>query len=318
MINKLKKMINKLKKMINKLKKIISFPSNVLQKLILIQEALGRIESRQVVGRGNDKIHNSEFRVFSQWGEDGIIQFLIKNVKIKNKIFVEFGVENYLQSNTRFLVVSNNWSGLVIDGSSKNIEYIKRDSIYWAHNLKAVCRFITKDNINEILLKNGITDDIGILSIDIDGNDYWVWESINCISPRIVICEYNSIFGKKVKVTTPYRDDFVRNKYHFSNTVYGASIASLVSLAKTKGYSLVAGNSSGNNIFFVREDLLTSEVKEVGIDQVYQTSKFREYFNKKGSLTFDDFEQRRKNIENVKIFDLDAKSLIKLKDLELV
>ncbi len=304
--------------MLKKIKKILTFPSNVLQKLILIQEALGRIESRQVVGRNNDKIHNSEFRVFSQWGEDGIIQFLIKTVKIKHKIFVEFGVENYLQSNTRFLLVNNNWSGFVIDGSKKNIEYIKQDSIYWAHNLKAVCKFITKDNINELLLKNGISDDIGILSVDIDGNDYWVWESINCVSPRIVICEYNSIFGKKVKVTTPYRDDFVRNKYHFSNTVYGASISSLVSLAATKGYSLVAGNSSGNNIFFVRNDLLTPEIREVSIDQVYQESKFREYFSDNGNLTFDNFEQRRKKIENVEIFELSTKSLVRLKDIKLV
>ena len=304
--------------MIKKIKKIFSFPSIVLQKLILIQEALGRIESRQILTQSKENISNFEFRVFSQWGEDGIIQFLINNIKIKHKKFVEFGVEDYLQSNTRFLVSNDNWSGLIIDGSKKNVEYIKNDYIYWAHELTAVCKFITKDNINEIISENNISGEIGILSVDIDGNDYWVWDSINCISPAIVICEYNSIFGKKAEVTTPYISDFIRDKYHFSNTVYGASINALTSLAKRKGYSLVAGNTSGNNIFFVRDDLLTSEVKKVSVSEVYQKSKFREYFSDSKHLTFDNFEQRRKNIENIKVFNLTTNKLEKLKNIDTI
>ncbi|MFM6343717.1 MAG: hypothetical protein ACKPFK_01030, partial [Dolichospermum sp.] len=106
-----------------------------------------------------------EFRAFSQWGEDGIIQFLIRNVPINRKIFVEFGVQNYTESNTRFLLINNNWSGLVIDGGSEEIYYIKNDPIYWQYNLKAVNSFITKDNINQIISDNGIQGEIGLLSV---------------------------------------------------------------------------------------------------------------------------------------------------------
>lgn len=284
----------------------------ILHKLNLIQEGLGRIESRQIMKK-SAKIGKSEYRVFSQWGEDGIIQYLIENTEIENKIFVEFGIEDYLQSNTRFLLVNNNWSGLVLDGNKSDIDYLKSDPIFWAHNLKAECVFITKRNIDSILLRNGIKDDIGILSIDIDGNDYWIWEAINSVNPRIVICEYNSIFGPRAKITTEYRDDFTRESAHYSGILYGASIAALNDLANKKGYSLVAGNSSGNNIFFVRDNLL-GNMKPLSPQEAYVKAKFREFKNKDGKLTFDDFEQRLEKIKDNLVFDIDSQSLIKIKD----
>ena len=203
--------------MINKLKKIIAFPAAVLNKLNSMQQALGRIENRLNENLNSNSINDYEFKVSSQWGEDGIIQYLLKNTEIKNQIFVEFGVEKYTESNTRFLLQNNNWKGLIIDGSEKNISYIKSDPIYWKHNLKADCEFITAENINEILKRNGIQGEIGLLSIDIDGNDYWVWESINVIEPLIVIIEFNSVFGFTHKLSIPYTKNFFRTKVHHSN-----------------------------------------------------------------------------------------------------
>ncbi|MFM5887936.1 MAG: hypothetical protein ACKOQS_06545, partial [Dolichospermum sp.] len=130
-----------------------------------LQETLGRIEEIQLETFNSKSIRDNEFRAFSQWGEDGIIQFLIRNVPISRKIFVEFGVQNYTESNTRFLLINNNWSGLVIDGGSEEISYIKNDPIYWQYNLKAVNSFITKDNINQIISDNGIQGEIGLLSV---------------------------------------------------------------------------------------------------------------------------------------------------------
>ncbi len=112
-----------------------------------IRMSLGRIEGRQLGTLEN----GMEYQVFSQWGEDGIIQWLIRHIPIKEKRFIEFGVENYTESNTRYLLAGNNWSGLVIDGSEENIRYVKRDSLYWRHNLKAVAAFITAENINELI-----------------------------------------------------------------------------------------------------------------------------------------------------------------------
>jgi hypothetical protein len=284
--------------------------SELPQRMIRIQEALGRIERRQIFPCSAD-IGNSEFKVFSQWGEDGLIQYLLHEVKVDRKIFVEFGVENYTESNTRFLLINNLWSGLVIDGGAENIDFIKNDPVYWACNLKATQAFITRENINELITSNGIKGDIGLLSVDIDGNDYWVWEAITCISPRIVICEYNSLFGPVAKVSTPYRPDFVREKAHFSKVYYGASIAALSELGAKKGYSLVASNSAGNNLFFVRNDVL-GVCRVVTPAEAYQKAQFREYHDEHGVPTFYDFETRLDMIKQLDVYDIDAGALKKI------
>ncbi len=292
----------------NFIKRYTSLPTQIYR----MQEALGRIEQRQITQASD--FRTSEFRVFSQWGEDGIIQYLLQHVPIERPLFVEFGVENYTESNTRFLLTNNQWSGIVIDGSDENIEYIKRDPIYWAANLKAVSAFITKDNIDDLITKNGISGDIGILSVDIDGNDYWVWQAIDSISPRIIICEYNSHFGPEAEVTTPYDPAFVRDSAHFSKIYYGASISALNSLAESKGYSLVASNSVGNNIFFVRNDLIGA-LPVLSPAQAYCRSQFREYHDENGSLTFDNFDTRINNIKDLSLYDLKTEKLTKISDI---
>jgi hypothetical protein len=281
-------------------------------KIYRMQEALGRIEQRQVARYSY--LNQAEFRVFSQWGEDGIIQYLLKCVSVERPIFVEFGVENYTESNTRFLLTNNNWAGLIIDGSVENIDYIKRDAIYWANNLKAEHAFITRENINNLLSRNGIVGDIGLLSVDIDGNDYWIWRAIDVISPRIVICEYNSHFGPSAEVTVPYDEAFVRDTAHFSKIYYGASVGALCSLAATKGYSLVASNSAGNNLFFVRNDLIGS-LPVLSPAQGYRRAQFREYHDESGRLTYDEFETRVHKIGNLPVYDLTTNALRKLSDI---
>jgi len=297
-----------IKRISNFIRRYTSLPAQIYR----IQEALGRIEQRQIAHVPG--FRESEFRVFSQWGEDGIIQFLLRHVLIERPLFVEFGVEDYMESNTRFLLTNNQWSGIVIDGSDENIKYIERDPIYWAANFKAVSAFITKDNINDLIIKNGISGDIGILSVDIDGNDYWVWQAIESISPRIIICEYNSHFGSEAEVTIPYDPTFVRDSAHFSKIYYGASISALNSLAESKGYSLVASNSAGNNIFFVRKDLIGS-LPVLPVAQAYRRAEFREYHDEMGNLTFDDFDTRINNISNLPLHDLKTGKLTKIADI---
>lgn len=281
-------------------------------KVCRIQEALGRIEQRQVAHC--TEIRQAEFRVFSQWGEDGIIQYLLNHVPIERPIFVEFGVENYTEANTRFLLTNNQWAGLIIDGSSRNIDYIKRDPIYWAANLKAEHAFVTKGNINELLSRNGIVGDIGLLSVDIDGNDYWIWQAMAGISPRIVICEYNSHFGPSAEVTIPYEEAFVRDTAHFSKIYYGASVAALHALGSSKGYALVAANAAGNNVFFVRNDLVDS-LPVLSPAQAYRQSQFREYHDENGRLTYDDFEARLRKISHLPLYDLRTKTLVKMAEI---
>lgn len=271
---------------IRRIKTILNTIASMDHRLRIIQEALGRIEARQNISEVSVDIGSQEFQVYSQWGEDGILQFLLRHVEIKNRMFVEFGVENYMESNTRFLLVNNNWSGLVIDSSHANVAFIKSDPIYWRHNLKADCANITKTNINEILKRNGIVGDIGLLSVDIDGNDYWVWKEIEIISPRIVVIEYNSRFGADRAVTIPYDEFFIRSQAHHSMIYFGASLKALVNLGKKKGYSFVGCNKNGVNAFFVRSDVLKDPLQQVSAEVGYVAGKLREARDVDGHLLF--------------------------------
>ena len=295
----------KLKEKINLLGAIFDKLISIQSRLIKIQETLGRIESRQLQSLDKLELQDNEFQVFSQWGEDGIIQMLLRHIEIPNKIFIEFGVENYTESNTRFLLINDNWAGLVIDGSPENISYIKQDSIYWQRNLKAVQAFIDQDNINKIIAENGIKGEIGILSIDIDGNDYWVWQAIDVVAPAIVIIEYNSRFGKDKAVTIPYDPSFVRSEAHYSMLYAGASLKALYNLGKAKGYSFVGCNSVGNNAFFVRQDLKPTAIKELTVAEGYIASQFRESRDEKGNLSYLSWDEGNKILSSLPLVDLE-------------
>ncbi len=263
---------------------------------------------------GINQLSQTEFQVFSQYGEDGIIQYLVNSIEIPNKVFIEFGVEDYTESNTRFLLTNDNWKGLVLDGSSRNIKFIKQDNIYWRHNLTANCTFITTANINDSFRNAGIEGDIGLLSIDIDGNDYWIWEEINVVNPRIVIVEYNSVLGPNLKITTPYNPSFVRGQAHHSNLYFGASIAALCDLASRKGYYFIGSNLNGNNAFFIRNDIRVPFQKK-SANEGYVKSQFRESRNEKGQLTFVSGDDRLKQISHLEFFELDSKKNIVLNEI---
>lgn len=273
-----------LKRIKQKFKKYIFLFNEINDRLKRIQESLGRIEARQV--SSDATLANSEFRVFSQWGEDGVLQKIFNLVPIDRNIFVEFGVQNYTESNTRFLLINDNWAGLIIDSDANNIDFIRKDPIYWAHNLKSECAFIKCDNINELISSAGISGDIGLLSIDIDGNDYWIWNSISCVSPRVVVIEYNFRFGDHAAVTIPYNQNFSRSEAHYSMIYYGCSLAALEILGKKKGYSLVHCNLAGNNAFFVRDDIMPKELKRLSASEAYKMGQFRECRDEAGNLTF--------------------------------
>jgi hypothetical protein len=198
---------------------------------------------------------DAEFKVSSQWGEDGIIEWLVQRLPDTPRRFVEFGVESYLESNTRFLMQNRGWSGLVLDGSEQNISAIRRQEIYWKHDLIAETAFVTRENINELISRHDMQGDIGFLGIDIDGNDYWVLEAIDCVRPHILAIEFNPIFGDRHAISIPYDANFERFRGHSSGQYYGASIKAMAELAERKGFTFVGTNSNGVNAFFVRSDL---------------------------------------------------------------
>jgi len=250
---------------------------------------LGRIASRQVRAiKSVSSLGEVEFKVYSQWGEDGIIDWLVEQAEIPPHLqtFIEFGIESYEEANTRFLLENRNWRGLVIDGNATRIELLKRESkLFCRYDLTAKTAFITRENINDLFTHAGFSGEIGLLSIDIDGNDYWVWEAISAVRPVICICEYNAVFGNVWPLSIPYEPSFVRTRREFSNLYFGASIGALRSLADRKGYRFLGTNLEGVNAFFVRQDY-SSKFESLLANPTEQPSKFRESRDHSGQLSF--------------------------------
>jgi hypothetical protein len=267
--------------------------------------AIGALLSKQQLLLSSTNLNDYEFKIFSQFGDDGIIQYLIKNVFIKNNTFIEFGVENYLESNTRFLLMNNNWKGFVMDGSYKAINELRSQNWYWKYDLSAKDVFIDKENINGLLRLTGYSD-IGLLHLDLDGNDYHIFSNLDLseLNPSIIILEYNSVFGNERAITVPYEKKFIRTKAHYSNLYWGASLPALQYLATQKGYVLVGSNLAGCNAYFIRKDLLNGKLKELSIKEAYKKSLYRESRNPDYSLSYLSGDDRLKAIKGMKVLNV--------------
>lgn len=224
-----------------------------------------------------------EYALFSQFGDDGIIQYLASKIPAEHQTFVEFGVEDYRESNTRLLLQRDNWRGLVLDGSADNVEKIRAAPYFWRHDLQAEHAFITRDNINELIEQSGFSGTLGILHVDIDGVDYWIWEAIKVVKPLVVICEYNSVFGADAPVSIPYSPDFYRMDKHHSGLYAGASIAALVHLGNENGLDFIGTNAAGNNAYFA-DPILNIGLPVQTASSGYVRSKFREARATDGTL----------------------------------
>jgi len=305
--------MNYLKKTIKKLRQALFSISKIEEHFDEVKINQGKILSLLNESKATSNLKDYEFKVFSQWGEDGIIQHLTKSIEIKNKTFIEFGVEDFFESNCRFLLMKDDWKGFVIDGSKSNIQRLKNSYFYWKHHLNAVDKFITKENIEDILATSGFENDLGILSIDLDGNDFFILEAINNFHPRILICEYNPYFGGHRKITIPYQADFYRTIAHHSNLYWGASLAAMTYLADKKGYSLVGtGTFGGSNAFYVRNDLLNEKVKVLSVEAAYSPSNSRESRDEEGNLTFITGDKRLEVIKGLPVYEVEKKIIEKI------
>lgn len=300
-------MNNILKNFIKKLTHIISHEvsSNNHHQNDNFLLTMGAMLSKQQYTTQSSNINDYEFKIFSQFGDDGIIQYLIGNVEIESKVFIEFGAGNFLESNCRFLMMNNNWSGFVMDGSIDSMEHLKKLDWFWKYNLTCKAIFIDKVNINQILQNTGYSN-IGLMHIDLDGNDYHILESIDFtkLNPSILILEYNSVFGDERTITVPYNDSFDRAKAHYSYLYWGASLAALNFMANKKGYRLIGSNLAGNNAYFIRKDLLNEKIRETSVKFAYKTSLFRESRNKNGVLSFVTGEERINLITGLEVLNV--------------
>lgn len=276
---------------------------------------LGRINANQVKAHGiYEDLRDAEFKVFSQFGDDGILQYLIHQTHPEQHIFIEFGVQTYTEANTRFLLMNDNWSGLIIDGDAASMEMVRKSPDIWRYDLQALAAFIDRDNINGLFESVGFTGEIGLLSVDIDGNDYWVWDTIQVVNPVLVVVEYNSVFGSDHAVTVPYDPKFDRTQAHYSNLYWGASLKALCLLAERKGYAFVGCNSAGNNAHFVRKDKI-GNIPVKTVKDGYVESRFRESRDPQGNLSYLRGTQRLKVIEDMQVVNVETGDIVCLKDL---
>ena len=295
----------------NLIKKIFRHTCNKDQlELTLINQ--GRILSSLNSQKKTTRLSDYEWKIFSQWGEDGIIDFLVSEVSITNKTFIEFGIDNFSESNCRYLLMKSDWNGFVIDGSKKNIDKLKSSNYFWKYDLQALATFIDIDNINEILKKSGFEKDLGILSVDIDGNDYHVLNKIDFFDPRIIICEFNPLFGNKRKITVPYDPKFLRTKNHHSNLYFGASINALISLLSNKNYTLIGTGMQGGNAFFVKNLLMTDRLKILAENPFCFNFNWRESRDIDGKLNYLRGENRYNEIKGMKVLNIENGKLEEL------
>ena len=197
-------------------------------------------------------INKHEKKATSQNGEDGIIKHIFENIGITNKKSCEFGF-HWNEANTLNLM-KNNWDCLFIDANKNHISLFNKYYKNNYNNSNAICNNINIDNINEILTENNFVGEVDFLSIDVDGNDYFLLKTLNCCNPRVICAEYNASFGPHLKVSIPH------NGIRTDQTVdyWGASYMAFVDLLSN--YNLVAV-IAGVNLFFIRKDIPLNDIE---------------------------------------------------------
>ena len=215
--------------------------------------ALAELAARWAAGRGHGVevgLTGAELRVFSQNGEDGVLQALLARVGVSSRRFVEFGAETGREGNCVFLADVLGWTGLFMEADPSSFARLstKYRDLPGVQTLQAG---VTPANINALLTESGMTGEIDVLSIDIDGHDYWVWKAISAVSARVVVIEYNAHVRYPDRQVQPLDEVDPWNGTDF----YGASLGALEHLADDLGYALVHTELAGVNAFFVRADL---------------------------------------------------------------
>jgi len=292
-------------------KKILKRPDFSEKKIVL----LGLINQKKNLEKKKiSSLGDVEFSAFSQFGEDGIISWLVDQIPDIKPVFLEIGTQDYWESNTRFLLHSKNWKGYLVEASLSDVNKIKKQSIFWKKDLNLVNKFITRENINSIIFTKLKTQNLGLFSLDIDGNDYWILKDAT-IEADIVVCEYNPIFGNIYELTIPYKKYFSRTQKHYSNLYFGCSIYALIRLMKKKKYEFIGTNTQGMNAFFIKKNKMKYFKNKINNKKIHFPI-LKEGRDRNGKLNYKKFFENIKLIENEKILDLKSNKIKKISDLK--
>ena len=226
-------------------------------------------------------ITDTGFRVYSQFEEDGKLLFVFSVIGMSNKTFVEIGSDDGVNSNSANLYFNFGWHGLFMDGNPKSVKrgvkFFNKYPHPWYYKPNFVCAKVTRENVNDLIEGAGYSGEIGLLSIDIDGNDYWVWDAITVIDPQVVIIETHNEFGMN-NIVVPYDPDYSFPGKH--PDYHGASPVAMNKLAQKKGYRLVGANDLGFNFIFVKKGLADKVLPEVSVESVLTHPSAKEAYKK--------------------------------------
>ncbi len=266
-------------------------------------------------------IQDVEHKVFSQNGEDGIIDFLLSKLNLipRSTNFIEIGVGDYRESNTRFIYNRFHPKGLIIDCIDNMEANVKPHVNMWKGDLRICNAQINSKNINEIL-KNNCEYEIDLFSLDIDSVDYWIIKELRNNISKIFVAEFNPVFGPDLKVTVPNIDGFDRTKYHYSNLCYGMSLRALIELMNEKNYYFVGTNLQKMNAFFISKDFRKEdyfENLEINSLEVYTDSNIRDSRDRNHNLNYLSGQNKIKEISDCEVINLanNEHDLVKIKDL---
>lgn len=239
-------------------------------------------------------VSDTGFRVFSQFEEDGKLLFIFSVIGMTHKTFVEIGSDDGINSNSANLVFNFGWHGLFVDGNQRSInrgrKFYARYPHPWFYQPKFTCSMVKRENINQIISEAGLSGEIGLLSIDIDGNDYWVWDAITVVQPQVVIIETHNEFGFE-DIVVPYDPNYF---YPGKHPIYhGASPVAMTKLARQKGYRLVGANELGFNFIFVKNGIADQYLPEVSVESVLQHPSVAEGMKKFEEIKDWKYEQNR-------------------------
>jgi len=295
-----------MKKFLRKLKQYLS--RDVEEKLAEIQFAVGQngIHLLRSLSNVVSSLWDVDYKVFSQWGEDGILDFLCHKLDISKPKVLEIGAGNFEECNSRFLVEMRNASAYLVDARKDlvNSKFVRRMS--WKTHLFTEQTWVTPDNIDEIVTRaEELMDGIDIFSLDLDGNDYWILNNLKTLNFRVVVVEYNPLFGSVASVTVPRNDSFDRAAVNSSCLFYGASLKAYVELLADRGFTFVGTNRVGSNAFFVAASRATNLgiVIPESLDG-FTDWRVREARDTFGRLLYTSGTDRNKIIENEIVVNL--------------
>jgi hypothetical protein len=245
---------------IEEIKRILTWQTDRSVYLALA-ELVGRHAriGRQASDPGITALSSYELRAFSQNGEDGVLAEILRRVGVAERFFVEFGVESGREGNCIYLADVAGWRGLFMEAGDGLYRDLQRK--YAAENhVQTICARVSTQNIEPLLAQADVPAEPDVLSIDVDGQDYWIWEALESYRPRAVVIEYNSSLDPRRRLVQPDEPGYV-----WDGTDYqGASLGALRALGERKGYRLVHTELSGVNAFFVRADLAADDAFPTG------------------------------------------------------